>query len=1047
MAIANTVTLNTNFNVDPYYDDFDESKNYHRILYRPGLAVQGRELTQMQTILQNQIDRFGEHVFKEGAILTGVEPSIEIVNFVKLRDSDSSNVLVTANNFVGTQITGATSNTVAVVIDSDTGSEAATPDLKTLYVNYINTGVANSSGNTVFTANEIITANTGGFTANVATGSSATGLTHRVSISEGVVFAKDHFIRVPAQSIILGKYNTYSSYKIGLNIEESIITNNEDSTLLDPASGSYNYAAPGAARLKLTPTLVKYAPTANTGTSFVELTRVQNGFLVSNRIRTEYSKVNEHLARRSYDTSGNFVVEGLDIRLKEHLAQANNQGRYTAGNGGVATKLVVEVEPGKAFVKGYDYEILQTIPVSISKATTFESLEDVAVTPNYGNYVVVNQAAGVWDVNTHDKVSLRSTAAHAVSNNIFSGSAARTGTEIGTARVRAIDYVSGTKGSADARYNLYLYDVQTTSNTLANVRSVHIDNTGVSQANAVADIVLTSGSAQLSEVDFNRAVYQLPVSSIKTIRDTTGNLDTNFTFLKEFDVTVAVDGTFSVATGSPDDRFPFGTGVLSDTNTRTNFHVVLNDEATSSATLDTGSMVAMSNTVTGLTGADTKFNVGDRIKFASHANTFLVTAVTSTTLSTSQIAFGTISGDNITKAFLPGHVIDMAGVGGDGADRTINITSTTGADFDIQETLSATVSATVITELQRVDGQEIAKDYRSNRYVEVTVNQSDGSTNTTGPWNLGLSDGHKLIEVRKKTGNTLFTTTSEGEDVTSSFILDSGQTDNLYKHSKLKLAPGSTATAGDVYLVKMNFFTHDTSQGLGYFSVDSYPIDDNNVANTLAITTQEIPIYRSPVDGRSYDLRNSIDIRPRIQDTANNVTSLTNISINPATGSTIVSPAGGLKFMAPNSTANFDLDHYIPRRDIVSIDSEGNLKVTSGEPSILPAYPDEPDGHLPLAQLTITPYPSLSSFVGQQYNRSDLACQVVPTRIERFTMRDIGRIKDRLDRVEYYTRLSMLENEATNLKFATNAGVDRFKNGIMVDNFSGHNIGNVIDPN
>ena len=64
MAIANTVTLSTNFNVDPYYDDFNESKNFHRILYRPGLAVQGRELTQMQTILQNQIDRFGEHVFK-----------------------------------------------------------------------------------------------------------------------------------------------------------------------------------------------------------------------------------------------------------------------------------------------------------------------------------------------------------------------------------------------------------------------------------------------------------------------------------------------------------------------------------------------------------------------------------------------------------------------------------------------------------------------------------------------------------------------------------------------------------------------------------------------------------------------------------------------------------------------------------------------------------------------------------------------------------------------------------------------------------------------
>ena len=122
MAIANTVTLNTNFNVDPYYDDFDESKNYHRILYRPGLAVQGRELTQMQTILQNQIDSFGENVYKEGAILTGVEPKIEIVSFVKLRDADSTGAVVTANNFVSTQVRGSTSNALAVVVDTDTGS-------------------------------------------------------------------------------------------------------------------------------------------------------------------------------------------------------------------------------------------------------------------------------------------------------------------------------------------------------------------------------------------------------------------------------------------------------------------------------------------------------------------------------------------------------------------------------------------------------------------------------------------------------------------------------------------------------------------------------------------------------------------------------------------------------------------------------------------------------------------------------------------------------------------------------------------------------------
>jgi hypothetical protein len=54
-----------NYNIPPYYDDFDQSKNYLRVLFRPGYAVQARELTQLQTAIQAQIDRFGSHVFKD----------------------------------------------------------------------------------------------------------------------------------------------------------------------------------------------------------------------------------------------------------------------------------------------------------------------------------------------------------------------------------------------------------------------------------------------------------------------------------------------------------------------------------------------------------------------------------------------------------------------------------------------------------------------------------------------------------------------------------------------------------------------------------------------------------------------------------------------------------------------------------------------------------------------------------------------------------------------------------------------------------------------
>ena len=60
-----------NFNVDPYYDDFDPSKNFHRILFKPGYAVQARELTQSQTILQSQISKFADNIFSQNTPVSG----------------------------------------------------------------------------------------------------------------------------------------------------------------------------------------------------------------------------------------------------------------------------------------------------------------------------------------------------------------------------------------------------------------------------------------------------------------------------------------------------------------------------------------------------------------------------------------------------------------------------------------------------------------------------------------------------------------------------------------------------------------------------------------------------------------------------------------------------------------------------------------------------------------------------------------------------------------------------------------------------------------
>ena len=75
----------TDLNISPYYDDFSESKNFHKVLFRAGRPVQARELTQSQSLLQNQVQRFGDHMFKEGSIVNGAETDIDMdVEFVKV---------------------------------------------------------------------------------------------------------------------------------------------------------------------------------------------------------------------------------------------------------------------------------------------------------------------------------------------------------------------------------------------------------------------------------------------------------------------------------------------------------------------------------------------------------------------------------------------------------------------------------------------------------------------------------------------------------------------------------------------------------------------------------------------------------------------------------------------------------------------------------------------------------------------------------------------------------------------------------------------------
>ena len=1067
---ANNVTLSTNFNVAPYYDDFDESKNFHRILFRPGLAVQARELTQMQTILQNQIDRFASHIFQEGSTVRGLEMDYDTAyNFVKLRNNNSTGSSVTVTNFQGRTIKGATSGVIATVINTADGSEAGQPNFKTLFVKYqaantttgyryfANNEIINTVGGALFSANAIPATIGDHTTGAIGTGAAAT-------FQSGIVFAKDHFIRVPTQTVIISKYDLRGSARVGFDVAETIVTEITDTSLLDPASGSYNYAAPGAARLKLEAPINAYALNAVLANTFVELMQVKDGVVQSVSNRTQYSQIRDYMAGRTYDESGDYIVTGFSVGIRDHLKSGNNGGLYTSAQGGNTYLISVVTDPGKAYVKGYDVDRIVSMNRPTDKGIDYKFVDSAKTLADYGNYVIVDNVVGNWDVNGQKIVSLRSSQANPISSGPGFFGANFPGSEIGTARVRGIKYYTGTPGLPSGQYKLYLTDVKMNAGySFTNVQSLGY-NGGANTRYGKADILNSTGSnASTVDSSFDRAVFKLPSTATLRRAESGASINNNYWFYKSANVTFTTAGQVVLTTIDSSERYDGSAGPLSDDATRANFYIVCRSNSNTAYMPGTVSITNGSNTVTGSGGTlfSSQFNPGDIIHVSNNINYVISEVTNNTTLKLVTTATASKTGVQYFKRFLAGQVLDFAGVGkgptNAGGSRSITTSGTplTTATFALNEgTLGAALDATIVSRLNKNDGQEESKTITRGLFVGVRINAGGGTSyvaNTTGPWSLGVSDGFKLASVRKKTGSN-FTAATEGTDVTSDFILDSGMLDNYYSHARLVKKSTSSLSIGttDRLLVKLDYFTHSSS-GTGYFSVDSYPVDDVTAGtDTSKIFTYEIPVFTSPTTGTRYDLRNCIDNRPRMTDTVTGANAITTFSagslaINPKTSNTFVIPAEGLHFPPSGDSFTTDLNYYQPRVDIVGLTSKGTLQIVRGVSSNKPVPPTVPEDMMPMAFVNIAPYPSLPEQLGRKINRPDLTNSVRKISNRRYTMKDIGQIAQRVDRLEYYTSLNLLEKSTSDMLVQDSSGLDRFKNGMLIDAFVNHAIGNVFD--
>ena len=278
---------------------------------------------------------------------------------------------------------------------------------------------------------------------------------------------------------------------------------------------------------------------------------------------------------------------------------------------------------------------------------------------------------------------------------------------------------------------------------------------------------------------------------------------------------------------------------------------------------------------------------------------------------------------------------------------------------------------------------------------------------------LGKADVNKLNSVFMADDFSTAATISD-TDVTRRFELDTGMRDNFYDIGRLKLKPGESPPTGRL-LINFDYFEHGAGN---FFSVDSYS----------GFTYKNIPAYTSDTTGEVFALRDCLDFRPRVD----NASTINSGSVDRSFDGT---GASAIEFMKINTDVTADLEYYLANRARVYLTSKGQFQVVKGASAVIPSFGEQLKDAIHLYDVYMPAF---------TFDTSTIEVNAIDNR--RYTMRDIGGLHKRIENVEYYTQLNLLEQDAKSLQIQDADGFDRFKNGFIVDNFTGHGIGDVTDP-
>ena len=1040
------------FNTEPYYDDFNESKRFLRILYRPGYAVQARELTQMQTILQNQISRFGNHVFKEGSLVIPGAIGIDTkIGYVKLQSSYSGVLVDTVvDKFPGLII----ENTAGVQAQVIHYTKSEGEDDAALFVRYLNSG--DNSTTKTFSNSDTLTNLTGtnlagtevtaGTYTIAAQTSSSTGLGSLATIQQGVYYIKGHFVLVPEQKIILDKFTNSPSYRIGLVTSESIVTAEEDATLFDNAQNSFNYAAPGAHRYYIDAVLTKLTLDSTSDTDFIELLRTDTGQTQKIVDKSEYSYLEKEFAHRTYDESGDYTVKNFEIDVREY--RNNNRSAWTSGrvylNGDVVTN------SGKTYVAKNSGTSSSSTPPTHSSGLVYDgAVEGVGTSGiqwEYNETPYYNR--GIYSPGTtsleNDIVTHRANEAK-LAIGLEPGKAYVQGYEIekpATEYVtvqKARDTVSVENAVIPATVGNYVLVTNLNGapgiNTL---KQVTLYNRVTSAVGTIPSGATAVGTARVRFMEYHNgtigaqtAIYKLGLfdvqmtagydfnRDVKSVYHVGSSADANLNF------TADIEGTTAVGSGKlvrlAGDVTAASSTTITGGGTEFQKYLKVGDYIFVGTALRRVTAIASQLSLTVDSSVTVTRATIDRVEtqiyepentsllfpFPHYAiesisdTVYTVYETFTSSVSAGAISISTASGTMASAADQDNYtVIDTDPTAGGAIVAATAVPSGANATISVDTALNGR-TVFVIAAVNK-SGASLTQKTKSLE-VNATKTFTTAATAQVTELKLGKADGYRLISVKMKSGTFASPGSTYSIDISDRFIWDDGQRSTHYDQARLILK-NSYAPPEAPIEVTFDYFTHGTGD---YFTKDSYPASFQYGA---------LPYFQGLA------LRDVIDFRPKVDDEGTGFTG-TNPSVT-------LLPKRGIDITT-------DFSYYLARKTKIAVDFGGNFFAIDGVSSLNPGEPLDPTLGLVLYNLTLEPYTFGTLSNNVQVNRIDN---------KRYTMRDIGKLEKRIDNLEYYTSLSLLEQQTESLNIIDADGLDRFKNGFIVDNFSGHNTGDSTSP-